>query len=480
MSVYVASNRARSTLAAALTASVGDVTLQVDPADAALFPAINNSGLTSDQFTVLTLFDASGNYEEVRVTRHDTGSSSFTIERGQENTEIRAWQIGDSVTLRMTSGVIEELFASGYRCLVSATQPSNPGQGTFWFDPVTGKLWIRYVDESGAGQWVAPGAVQLIGDGTITSAKLDQGGVALPDGSTATTQSSDDASAKVATDAFVQAVVSEALAALSVPDASTEAPGIAELADEAETKAGTDTARVVTPAGLAAARTVVVDSFDTAGGHTWNKPDHGTMAMIEVWAGGGSGARGTYASGGGGGGYSKRLMRLSDLPASVAVTVGAGGASRTTNSNGANGGDSSFGAYLKALGGPGGVYSLAAGAQFQAVGGQANEQPGGLSGAVVGTPDGNGGYLYYPSAITVGESTWDAGCGGGAACAYGVNAGATKTSSGGTPNGQGGAGGNGAVSAAATAGTAPGGAGGGAYNGNSGAGAAGRVKITVF
>jgi hypothetical protein len=39
----------------------------------------------------------------------------------------------------------------------------------------------------------------------------------------------------------------------SIPDASTTAKGIAELATQAETEAATDTERIVTPAGLAAA-----------------------------------------------------------------------------------------------------------------------------------------------------------------------------------------------------------------------------------
>lgn len=247
MPKYVAANRATSKLAAALSASSGSTTLQLDPADASRFPPINHLGATTDEYTMLTLVDAAKHYENLRVTRHDAGSSSFTVVRGQENSEIRAWQIGDSVTLRLTAGVMTDLFDAGYRCQVSDIQPTNPTEGAFWFDSSTGQLWIWFVSETG-GQWVAPGAVQLIGDGAITSSMLNQSGIALPDGSTGVTQAVDDDSTLLATTEWVQLVV----AGNAVADASVTQKGVVELATSDETVTGTDAARAVTPAGLQA------------------------------------------------------------------------------------------------------------------------------------------------------------------------------------------------------------------------------------
>lgn len=104
-----------------------------------------------------------------------------------------------------------------------------------------------------------------------------------------------------------------------------------------------------------------VQTFSTAGSATWTKPSTGTMALIEVWgAGGGGGATttGSPAAGGGGGAYVSRVMRLSDLTGTVAVTVGAGGASRAIAAAGNIGGNSSFGAYVTAYGGIGGSITL--------------------------------------------------------------------------------------------------------------------------
>lgn len=89
----------------------------------------------------------------------------------------------------------------------------------------------------------------------------------------------------------------------------------------------------------------------TANG-TWTKPSFGTVALITVWGGGGGGAKGITnirrAGGGGGGACSQRLVELSDLPSTVAVTVGAGGTGSTAagGGNGSAGGDTWFGASL--------------------------------------------------------------------------------------------------------------------------------------
>lgn len=84
----------------------------------------------------------------------------------------------------------------------------------------------------------------MIQDEAITSAKLKQTGVVIPNGSTATTPSTGDNSAKIATTAFVNT---------AVPAASETAAGKVELATQAEVNTGTDTTRVITPATAKAA-----------------------------------------------------------------------------------------------------------------------------------------------------------------------------------------------------------------------------------
>ena len=116
-----------------------------------------------------------------------------------------------------------------------------------------------------------------------------------------------------------------------------------------------------------------VQEFSVSG--TWTKPSSGTIAIVELWAGGGGGGSGAAdavspgsyggGSGGGGGAYRMFTFKLSDLTATVAVTIGAGGAGGAAQGNGVNnpalngnpgtaGGNTSFGAFLVSYGGAGG------------------------------------------------------------------------------------------------------------------------------
>lgn len=106
---YLATNNGKSTLAVGLGGTVGDTTLQIQVGDVSKFPVVNNGGTGSD-FTMLTLRDAAHNMEIVKVTRHDSGSSSFTVQRAQEGTSVRSWQIGDSVSCRLTAGIVQTTY----------------------------------------------------------------------------------------------------------------------------------------------------------------------------------------------------------------------------------------------------------------------------------------------------------------------------------------------------------------------------------
>lgn len=233
--------------------------------------------------------------------------------------------------------------------------------------------------------------------------------------------------------------------------------------------------QIISGAGSASEADVQV--FDTSG--TWNKPSAGTVAMIEAWGAGASGARGDSRGGGGGGGgsYRCRMMELDDLGASESVIVGAGGASVTTGgTNGNAGGISSFGSHLSAPGGAGG--SQGAGSNTGGAGGGFNAGAGGADGA------GDGGHSEYGGGGGGGGTGSGGGGDGGDSFHGGAGGGGganTTTPGSGGSSTAGGDGGDGAVNANnATAGSQPGGGGGGCETGHSGAGGNGRVRVTVW
>ena len=100
---YQAKNNAYSTLAGSLTNVATSLTVQTGHGDR--FPII-----ASPAYTVITLEDASGNREVIKVTARAGAADTMTIVRAQEGTSARAWAAGDSVELRMTAAEVQTLF----------------------------------------------------------------------------------------------------------------------------------------------------------------------------------------------------------------------------------------------------------------------------------------------------------------------------------------------------------------------------------
>lgn len=224
---------------------------------------------------------------------------------------------------------------------------------------------------------------------------------------------------------------------------------------------------------------------------TWPKPagfPSTAIAIIECWAGAGSGAKvaaTNHAGGGGGGGYARREMPLSALGATEVVTIGLGGPAQGTDGGTIAGGNTTFGAHLTAFGGAGG---LAGNSSEGAGGGGGGEIAAGVTdvgGAIGGSsPNQNGpanaktiwgggagsgvwNNAGTPTATNAGNAVYG---GGGGAGQHGNGTGLSAgTSKFGGPGG-----------AAKAAGSVPGGGGGGSSGvGASGAGGAGKCVVTV-
>lgn len=221
-----------------------------------------------------------------------------------------------------------------------------------------------------------------------------------------------------------------------------------------------------------------VQTFDTSG--TWTKPGGGTLVLIECIGAGGSGSRHSTAAntcGGVGGAYQSVYVNIETLPSTVSVTVGTGGASRTgSNQTGAAGGNSSFGSYITATGGPGGAFAgNIFGVQPPSPVTRTTTQswPDPLSTIDVddtGNTQSRINWIYAELGFVATNSA------GGASVRAGAAGGAAPSLAGGTStySGNGGAGG-----VTGGNGFAPGGGGGGGTS-TSGAGANGRVRITVW
>ena len=153
--------------------------------------------------------------------------------------------------------------------------------------------------------------------------------------------------------------------------------------------------------GSAGGSTSDIQVFSANG--TWTKPTAFTpsLVLVKLWGAGGGGGAGaslataTIAKGGGGGGGGSAVWQTisaSDLPATVAVTVGTAGAAGLRGAAGAAGGDggaggnTTFGAFLTAYGGGGGRGGAISGAATGGGGGA-----GTLGAGSVGTTSGGSG-----------------------------------------------------------------------------------------
>jgi hypothetical protein len=100
------SDNAATTLAQALL--IGGTTLTVQAGKGDNFPAVIGHGAagSAPDYFVITLEDAAGNREKVKVEQRAAasdalGSGGYPLVRGYDGTVARAWNIGDVVDLRV-------------------------------------------------------------------------------------------------------------------------------------------------------------------------------------------------------------------------------------------------------------------------------------------------------------------------------------------------------------------------------------------
>jgi hypothetical protein len=97
---YLAKNNAYSTLASSLTNVATSLSVQTGHGDR--FPVI-----AAPDYTYITLENASGVREIVKVTARTAGADTMTVVRAQEGTTAVAWSAGDAVECRPTAGLMQ-------------------------------------------------------------------------------------------------------------------------------------------------------------------------------------------------------------------------------------------------------------------------------------------------------------------------------------------------------------------------------------
>lgn len=102
--MYRAKDNAYSTLAGGISDSATELTVSTGHGDR--FPVIEDP-----DYTFVTLEDAGGNIEIVKVTARASASDTMTIERGQLGTAARAWGAGDIIELRLMAQIVEDALA---------------------------------------------------------------------------------------------------------------------------------------------------------------------------------------------------------------------------------------------------------------------------------------------------------------------------------------------------------------------------------
>ena len=117
------SNFATSTIATVGGIAAGDLAVDVQPGDGALFPA-----LAAGEYFYAVLVDGSGTREIVKCTSRTV--DNLTIARAQQGTSASAFSAGDVIELRVTKGLLEDMASEAGTLIDEDNMASNSATST--------------------------------------------------------------------------------------------------------------------------------------------------------------------------------------------------------------------------------------------------------------------------------------------------------------------------------------------------------------
>jgi hypothetical protein len=437
---YQAKNNAFSTLAGSLTNVATTLTVQTGHGDR--FPVV-----TAPDYSIVTIEDASGNREIVKVTSRVGAADSMTIVRAQEGTTALSWSAGDSVELRMTAGEMQPLFdhvdetAGAHAASAIANTPSGNLAATnvqaalnelqsdidtreLSINAATEKTTPVNADTLGVIDSAASNVLKKVTWANIKATLKAYFDTLYTDNAALTTHLGNTTDAHDAS--AISYLGSTNLSATNVEAAldelDTEKHPLMTSASQAEMQAGSEAAlRAMSPLRIAQAISALTPPSSggligftvyTATGSYLKATNNPSFVIVEVIGGGGSGGYSNTASvgfgGGGAGGFSREKILASSLASSETVTIGAGGTPPGVNNAGNAGGTSSFGAFCSATGGSGGATSGGNGGGGGVGSGGDLNTSGGAGGSPNGAYSGEGGNSFYsggPRGVTAAVGT---------------------------------------------------------------------------
>lgn len=416
-------NNGNSTLSAAL--GTGDTTLFVAAGHGARFPAV-----AAPDFCFVTLEDASGNIEIIKVTAHTAGNTSMTIVRAQQGTTARSWSIGDLVELRATAS---EMTAWEAMQTSKATRAGDTYTGAHDFSGASGVTLpaatsignvsaaeIAYLDGVTSGlQGQLNAKADITGETYSGTHDFTGGTVNVPTaspGSTGSRAASLDFVAAMAFSSALPGYAGNALKVLRVNAGETSAewaPGFpAATGNEGKTLSLDATAA---PAWVDPPDDWANWTLITANGGTFAVPPGRSKIRAYVFGKGGDGA--SVVAGGGGGGGGCTYGTIPCKPGDVFTFDSTSGAvlklDSTTylsanNGNSGSGTTGGAGASAGTVAGGLGITSSGAAAGGAGGAGGAGSQCGGGGGAS-GSPLGTGGSGGTGNSGRAGGGGWGAG-----------------------------------------------------------------------
>ena len=297
-------------------------------------------------------------------TTHTLTTTDGTVTDGMNKVLVLAGSPSDTNTITISPNDQEKLYFVSNGSGQSAVFTQGSGANV---TVLNGTQAIIYANGAGSGAAVAEikpiasaGSIgtSSIADDAVTAAKI-------ADDAVVTAAIADDAvvTASIADDAITAALIADdAVGAAAINISGNGTSGQLVTSDGDGSFSYTDAATL-------SASTPTMQTFQSAGNFTWNRPSGCKKIKVTVVGGGGGGGgagQGTTASsstggGGGGGGCSIKYIDVSST-ASASVTVGArgsGGSGMNNPGNGGTGGSSSFGSFCSATGGEGGEAQLA-------------------------------------------------------------------------------------------------------------------------